>query len=94
MLGPSVTKAPQLLAVSDNESTPPIGNECNAEQILKLNPTTTHSSISKDSENPDPEAIGAQAHAKLRVGCREGPIERRRREQVDDHGRSHRRVLG
>jgi phospholipase C len=35
-----VTKAPVLSPVSDNESAPPISTECNAEQILELNPTT------------------------------------------------------
>lgn len=52
MLGSPVTKAPKLLAVSDNESTPPIGNECNTEQILELNPTTTQYPIPQSQRIP------------------------------------------
>jgi hypothetical protein len=60
MLGSPVTKAPKLLAVSDNESTLPIGNECNAEQILELNQTTTHYSI------PEIQRIPTQKRSRLK----------------------------
>jgi phospholipase C len=60
MLRSPVTKAPKLLAVSDNESTPPIGTECNAEQILELNPTTTQYPI------PKIQRIPAQKRSRLK----------------------------
>jgi phospholipase C len=60
MLGSPVIKAPKLLAVSDNESTPPIGNECSAEQILELNPTTTQYPI------PKIQSIPTQKRSRLR----------------------------
>jgi phospholipase C len=60
MLGSPVTKAPKLLAVSDNESTPPIGNECNTEQILERNPTTTQYPI------PQSQRIPTQKRSRLK----------------------------
>ena len=37
VLGAPVTKAPKLPLTSDNESAPPISNECSSLQVLELN---------------------------------------------------------
>jgi phospholipase C len=51
-LSSPVTEAPALLAVSDNESVPPISTECNGEQILELNPATAPYPIPKIQRVP------------------------------------------
>ncbi len=55
-----VTTTPQLLAVSANESAPPISTECSAQQILELNPTTAPYPI------PSRQRIPAQGSATLK----------------------------
>jgi phospholipase C len=45
-------KVPVLPVVSDNESSPPISNECNNEQILELNPSTTAYPIPRHQRQP------------------------------------------
>jgi phospholipase C len=42
VLGTPVTKAPKLAAVSDNESAPPISDECESGQIIETNPAPTN----------------------------------------------------
>jgi phospholipase C len=59
VLGSPVTKAPKLPVVSDDETMPPISNECSSAQILELNPSTAQYPI------PKKQAIPAQKKSKL-----------------------------
>ncbi len=52
VLGSPVTKPPKLPVVSSSESAPPIGNECNSQQILELNPTTPPYPVPKHQKIP------------------------------------------
>jgi phospholipase C len=45
-------RVPNLPVVSDDESSPPISNECNSEQILELNPSTSPYPIPRRQSQP------------------------------------------
>ena len=59
------TRVPKIAAVSDSQSTPPVGDECSSAQILELNPDDGAYPVPK-VQRPAKQAPGNLKRAQVR----------------------------